>query len=129
MNHPDIGWSSIDCVHVHSYTGRRHQKSHVPAVEMRTNSRIGRINPAIVPSTAQAVAEYTNSGGHLTDPHDNCVDPLYGNQVKKDMRESAFLQQFPSLHTIFHSLVNYDSSQFVCAINLYVNITFRLANS
>ena len=72
---------------------------------------------------------HTYSGGHLTDPQNNCVDPLDGDQIKKDIRESAFSRQFPSLDTIFHTLVNYDCFVFVVAIKFYIDVTFRLANS
>ena len=110
-------------------TGRRHQRSHVPVVEMRASYKVRPVNAATVPSSVQAVTEYTQSGGHLTDPQNNSMDPLEGDRVKQEIRESSFAQQFPSIDCIFHALVNYDGSLFTAAVKFYIDINFRLANS
>ena len=70
-------------------TGRRHKRSHVPMVEMWASYKVWPVSTVAVPSSAQAVAVYTQSGGRLTDPQNNCTDPLEGHPVKHEIRESS----------------------------------------
>ena len=55
-------------------------------------------------------------------------DPISDDE-KRNLREAAFGQQFPSLNNIFSSLVNGDSRLFENSLLFYIDITFRLCNS
>jgi len=96
---------------------------------MRTNKKIEPVDEANIPSASQAVSEYRLSGGRITDPDSNCCDPLHNDVSKQTIREQAFSQQFPSMETIFHSVVNNNDEVFRQAIKFYIDITFRLLNS
>ena len=51
-----------------NYIGRSGIPAHTPAVELTVNSRVRKINQSLLPSSAQAIREYEESGGRITDP-------------------------------------------------------------
>ena len=68
---------------------------HIPAVELAVNNGLTKIDPAILPTSEQAVRENEQSGGHITDPDNACLDPL--DEEKRSILETTFIANFPSM--------------------------------
>ena len=111
------------------FAGRRNHEAHVPVIEMSVNNKVTKLHHAVIPPYQQAVDEYRQNGGQLTDPDGRCVDPLIENQGKINIREHSFSQRFPHLDSIFHTLVNQDPRLFREATKFYIDVTYRLQNS
>ena len=108
--------------------GRKGTARGIPNILMDRDNRARQIPATLLPDPQQAVQMYRDSGGSLTDPASYGDDPLAENDNKKQIRERCFGERF-SLETVFHKLVNGDSSPFREAILFYIDVTRRLSSS
>ena len=65
----------------------------VPNQLMASNNRTSRISANILPSLEEAVFEYCQNGGRLTDPHTFGLDPLCHYPEKAEIREATFTRK------------------------------------
>ena len=94
-----------------------------------SNNHTKCIDHRVLPSVADAVRQYQQQGGHLTDPYNVGKDPLEGDTSKSRVRQEAFSDKYPSFLEIFSKLVNGDSSTFRHALSFYIDITRRISSS
>ena len=90
---------------------------------MNTDNRARQIAPTHLPTPKSL---YSQNGGRISDEREFGRDPLDGDPVKSQMREEAFTERYPDMDTIFHQLVNYNSSPFQQALK---SITYRLSST
>ena len=104
--------------------------SHIPIQVMKTENRAKKISLQLLPNPNQAVLEYCQGGGRITDPDANSAgsDPITDG-AKQLIRDHAFKERFPSFDVIFHKIVNYDSDTFKRAVLFYIDLTYRLVHS
>lgn len=87
------------------------------------------IHPLEVPSTSEAVQQYRQQGGRLTDPHPFAPDPLANDDALIQERHSRYSREFPQGYNypiLFSSLINGNSSMFTSAVTTYASITSDL---
>ena len=96
---------------------------------MGRNNRARQISPGLLPDPDLAVEMYRNHGGTLTDPAPYGNDPLPADSDKQRICADAFDKRYPSMNTIFHHLVNGNSSLFKEALLFYIDVTRRLSAS
>ena len=101
--------------------------SHIPNEIMRQNNRITKLDIRHLPNVAQAVHLYELDGGHLSDETGFGNDPIADIPAKCSIRTQAFLDRYPSMDGIFHSLVNLNSGPFENCLLFF--ITYRLSRS
>ena len=94
---------------------------------MGTNNQAKSIRQTDLPTTVEAVHQYGQNGGRLTDPYQVGADPLNGNTRMSQLRSQVFSEKFPSFNDIFSRLVNGDRSSFQLALKFYIDITRRIA--
>lgn len=94
-------------------------------MERRYGAR--RVDPAVVPSTEEAVQAYEQLGGHLTYFPAFGRDPLADSPLLSRRRLQNFQACFPSFETLFYNLVNGDSTPFENALLLFLQLTRDLA--
>jgi len=111
-----------------SVTKRGSQRG-VPRVRMLGNNHAKTIDQRLLPSTTDAVQQYQQQGGQLTDPWQVGKDPLDGNAYKYGVRHEAFLKKYPSFQDIFSKLVNGDQTTFKHALKFYIDITHRISST
>ena len=90
------------------------------------------IHPLELPSTAEAVEQYRQQGGRLTDPHPFVADPLAEDNTRIQGRHSRYSRDCPQGYDypyLFSSLVNGNSSVFISAVTTYASITRDLIPS
>ena len=63
-------------------------------MRMTSNNQAKHIDPRLLPTVADAVQQYQQQGGHLTNPYQVGRDPLEGNAYKLRVR-SFFLRNIP----------------------------------
>ena len=80
----------------------------------------------LLPSTTDAVQQYQQQGGRLTDPWKDSLD---GNAYKYGVRQEAFLEKYPSFQDIFSKLVNGDQTTFKHALKFNIDITHRISST
>lgn len=97
---------------------------HVPYRLMKMCNKATKIDACLIPQPDQAVSDYRQNGGSITDPEHNIDDPL---SMKKDIRFRSFTERFPSFEAIFYDVVNENASVFVDALIFYIDLTFRLS--
>ena len=105
------------------------QQRGVQRMRMMSNNQAKHIDPGLLPTVANAVQQYQQQGGHLTDPYQVGRDPLEGNAYKLRVRQEAFSEKYPSFHDILSKSVNGDSSPFKHALSYYISITRRISSS
>ena len=96
---------------------------------MLSNNHAKSIDQQLLPSPADAVQQYQQQGGQLTDPWQVGKDPLDGKAYKYGVRHEAFLGKYPSFQDIFSKLVNGDSSIFKHALMFFIDITRRISST
>ena len=96
---------------------------------MNTDNRARQIAPTHLPTPSAAKSLYSQNGGRIYDEREFGRDPLDGDPVKSQMREEAFTERYPDMDTIFHYLVNYNSSPFQQALKSFIDITYRLSST
>lgn len=96
---------------------------------MLNNNHARRVSQSDLPTTADAVQQYQQHGGRLTDPYHVGHDPLSGNSSRSQLRHQAFSDQYPSFGDIFSKLVNGDDTIFKLALKFYIDITHRIAST
>ena len=101
--------------------------SHIPNTAMRTCNRITSVDLRNLPSASQAVSMYRQEGGRISDEACFGEDPLQGDNAKISIRAEAFGQRYPSFETIFHEIVNSNSTLFKSGLAFYVDVTYRLS--
>lgn len=96
---------------------------------MQRDNRASPIPLSILPTPNQAVQAYRSNQGNLTDPEPFGSDPLSADDQKKQIRYDAFVQKYPDIPSIFHQVVNGNTSLFREALLSFVDITYRLTHS
>lgn len=114
---------------VYASVTRHGQQGGVPRMRTMSNNRAKHIDSRVLPTVADAVQQYQQQGGHLTDPYHVGRDPLEGDAYKLGVRQQAFSEKYPSFHNIFSKLVNGDSSTFKHALSFYISVTRRISSS
>ncbi len=82
-----------------------------------------KIAPGLVPSTEEAVRNYTTAGGRLTDLSLFGEDPLANDSECILQREVVFFRRYPSFDPIFHKIVNGDDTLFRDGLQFFIHIT------
>ena len=98
----------------------------VPNCLQQVRSRTTTIHPLEIPPTRDAVEQYRQQGGHLTDPIPFVGDPLRGQNglcQERNRRFLSALSQGNDHQQLFSSLVNGDSSNFSTAVITFASIT------
>ena len=103
-------------------------KRGVPNKLMLQNNRVAVLDTSLLPSVDQAVSEYHQSGGRLTEPHTFGIDPLSDSPQKALIREESFFRKYPSFDPIFDGMFNENSTLFADALLFFIGISKRLAN-
>ena len=92
-------------------------------------SRAARVNPVLAPTPNEAVSDFQQTGGRLHLISEFGSDPLDGRRDLQQFRQEAFTDRFPSFDTIYHQVVNNDSTLFKQSLLYFINITQRLAST
>ena len=82
-----------------------------------------------LPLTRDAVDQYRQQGGCLTDPTPFATDPLEGYNALKEERNTRYIQAHPDGHDyeyLFSTLINCQSTNFAAAITTFTSITSDL---
>ena len=103
-------------------------QAHVPSRLMRS-SKAKKISLDILPQPEDAVRQYRQSGGQITDPGQTITDPLQNNDLKMNIRSLSFTKKYPSFETIFHSTVNGNEDIFIDALLFFIDMNYRLSRS
>ena len=98
-------------------------------MRMLSNNHAKPIDSRVLPSTADAVQNYQQHGGQLTDPYQVGKDPLDSNAYKYGVRHESFFEQYHSFQGIFSKLVNGDCSTFKHALKFYIDITRQISST
>lgn len=101
----------------------------IPNHLMLTDDRTKKLGNSRIPTPTQAIYMYRANGGHITEESNFGEDPLASDVDKYRIRESAFVQRYPSFEAIFHNLVNGNSSPFKNGLKYFIDITYRLSSS
>lgn len=102
----------------------------IPNDLQRQRSGTTFIHPSEVPTTLDAVRQYRQQGGRLTDPSPFVTDPLNGATELIQERSSRYLRVCNygyDYQNMFSSLVGGNSSLFVTAVTSFASITRDLA--
>ena len=97
--------------------------------QMARTSRAARVNPVLVPTPDEAVADFHQTGGRLHMISEFGKDPLDGRRDLQQCRYDAFAERFPSLEPIYHQVVNNDSTLFKQSLLYFISITERLSST
>ena len=103
--------------------------SHIPYHVMKRDNRATVVDAGLIPNPEEAVHQYRLNGGRITEPENATQTPLFNDPTKSDIRFQSFTKKFPSMDGIFHNVVNGNVSIFVDALNLFIDLTFRLSVS
>ena len=104
-------------------------KRGVPDVLMNRDNRTKKINLRLLPSTDDAVQQYcASTGGTISESLSFGTDPLEGDPIKSMIRYDTFCARF-SFQSIFCEASNGCSSSFRGALNLLIDVSYRLAHS
>ena len=68
-----------------------------PNQRMMQDCRIQALDPALLPTSVQAISNYRQSGGHVTETSNFGNDPLEFFPEKQLFRDQAFKEKFPFL--------------------------------
>lgn len=90
---------------------------------MEHNNQAVRVDPQLVPPTDEAVRQYNNAGGHLTQFSPFGEDPLKDHSNLAYQRVREFHQRYPSFDIFFSSLVNGDDSFFRQGLTHFITLT------
>ena len=88
------------------------------------------IHPQEIPLGDDAVQQYRQQGGHLTDPHPFGSDPLEGNEHLQGQRDRTFIRLIPEgldYGEIFSQIMSGHTGLFENAITTYITITQQLS--
>ena len=77
----------------------------------------------------QAISNYRQSGGHVTETSNFGNDPLEFFPEKQLFRDQAFKEKFPSFNIVYHQLVNNNDKMFQDEIKYVVDLTYRLSHT
>ena len=69
-------------------------------MRMLGNNHSKAIDQRLLPSATEAVQQYQQQGGQLTDPWQVGKDPLEGNAYMYRVRQTAFSEKYPSFQDI-----------------------------
>lgn len=83
----------------------------------------------LAPTPNEAVSDFQQTGGRLHLISEFGRDPLDGRRDLQQFRQEAFTDRFPSFDTIYHQVVNNDSTLFKQSLLYFINITQRLAST
>jgi len=95
---------------------------------MRRNNHVARIDPSILPPADDAVRQYEQFGGNITQLTACDQDPLNCRTDLVHQREAQFYQRYPEFGPFFHKLVNGDAHLFREGLLFFVDINARLAS-
>ena len=93
---------------------------------MSSNNQVARIDPHLIPSSDDAVRQYSAAGGRLTDFSVFGEDPLSNNTCLIQQREAEFHYRYPQFDPFFHKLVNGDDNEFCDGLLYFIQITQSL---
>lgn len=101
----------------------------IPHQLMLADNRAKKLDPRILPSPAEAVHMYEVHGGHLTEEGHFGKDPLANDTEKCRIRETAFIDRYPSFEPAFHNIVNGNDALFREELKYFIDISYRLSAS
>ena len=99
----------------------------IPNQAMLANNHVAQMNPAVVPTSDQAVQLYQDAGGQLSLFNSFGEDPLALNSTLRQQRDWAFFQRYPTFDNVFYKLANGNDSLFREGLLFFIQVTHSMS--
>ena len=98
----------------------------MPNRRCRTKDFTTKLRSSDIPTTDEAVRQFTALGGRLTIYSPFGEDPLESRPDLIAQRDAQYISCVPSFATIFHAIVNGDERQFQDGLKMFIQLTEQL---